>query len=112
MCLLSQLGLLREAGLIETEGSGENKGRVVLLEETVDYVKEATEVAVLVLVADSDERRGHVRRDTDGVLDVQTLWKASATHCLNHELNYTPPRSSPGHCRSRRQRPEQRRCRL
>ena len=76
MCLLSQLGLLREVGLIETEGSGENKGRVVLLEETVDYVKEATEVTILIVTANADEGGGYVRRNTDGVLDVQALCHA------------------------------------
>ena len=72
---LSKLGLLQEGRLVEAKGGGEDEGRVVLLKEGVDDVKEATKVAILVVVADRDERRGHVRRDTNGVLNVQALFR-------------------------------------
>ena len=80
---LSQLGLLSESSLIETERGGEDKGRVVLLKESVDDVEEATKVAILVIIPNSDERCGDVCRHADGVLNVEALCElllTSASH--------------------------------
>lgn len=72
---LGELGcLLRERRLIETERGREHKRGLVLLQERVDDVEEAPEVAILVLVSDRDECGRDVRRHADGVLDVEALW--------------------------------------
>ena len=76
---LGQLRLLSEASLIETEGGGKDKGRVVLLKESVDDVEEATKVAILVIIPNSDERGGDVRRHADSVLNVEALCELSLT---------------------------------
>ena len=76
---LGQLGLLSEASLIETEGGRKDKGRVVLLKEGVDDVEEATKVAILVIIPNSDERGGDVRRHADSVLNVEALCELSLT---------------------------------
>lgn len=71
--LLRNVGLALEAVLVETERGREDKGRVVLLEEEVDDVEETTQVAVLVVVPNGNERRGNVGGNADSVLDIQRL---------------------------------------
>ena len=65
--------LFCEGRLIKAERGRENERRVVLLEEGVDDVEEASEVAILVLVTDRDEGSRDVRRHADSVLDVKAL---------------------------------------
>ncbi len=80
ICLRCEVWRLRcEWRLVEAEAGRENEGRVVLLEERVDDIQETPEVAILVLVANRDECRGHVRRQANGVLDVETLSKQTSS---------------------------------
>ena len=58
---------------MEVEAGGENERRVVLGEEEVDDVQEPKSATILVVLTNGDERRRDVRRQTDGVLDVEAL---------------------------------------
>ena len=58
---------------MEVEARSENERRLVLGEQEVDDIQEAKSVTVLVVLANGDERRWDVRRQTDGVLDVEAL---------------------------------------
>ena len=72
--LLCKLGrLLSEGRLVEPEARREDQGRVVLLGECGDDVKESLQCAVVGLLSNRDERRRNVRRHADGVLDIEAL---------------------------------------
>ena len=75
MSLLSHLGsLFSEERLVEAIASREHKRRFLsAVEEVMDDVKEATEVVVLVLAPDGDERRRHIRSEPHCVLNIEAL---------------------------------------
>ena len=80
------MSLLCERRLVEAEAGRENERRVVLGEEEVDDVQEPKSATILVVLTNGDERRRDVRRQTDGVLDVEALSNADMINIwVRHE---------------------------
>ena len=67
--------------LIVTVARREHRRGRIFVEQEVDDVEEAAEVAVAILLADGDERRRDAGCDADGVLDVEVLRPETSSAC-------------------------------
>lgn len=64
---------LGHVGLVLAVGRGHDLGHAVLIRKEVHDVEEASEVAILEVLADRDEKHGDAGGDANGVLDVEVL---------------------------------------